>query len=203
MSFLNAIPASDFISMVYISENKVPLENTWAYIFPYKDFCSSIVSDIHIPSNRFLCNSLFSRYLRDNGITANCISHFVVMFIVYFSCSVPIFHHFLRYYGDTNECIPLDWNIFACGVSFNSTPNRGTFLGIYRTFTMEINLFDRVPMSYRYRDWLSGSLSKFSTKWKASPWVLTSTTFLEIYSFTACYYFEKWTFYIPHLFLWQ
>ena len=146
--------------MGYISAKKFPLDKTWSYLFPSKVFIwPSIVSWSHIPYNRFFYNILSAWYLCDNEITANRISCCVFLLSVSFVYSIPIIHCYLISYEDTDEWPPLDWNAFACSISCNSIPNWGTFLGIYPTFTLAINLCNRVPMSYRY--WLSILLSYF------------------------------------------
>ena len=163
INVFNASLESYFIALVYISVKKVSLVKTWAYIFPYNDLVRPfIVSDSHIPSNRFFLNILSAWYLRDNGITSDNISCCIVIFSVSFSCSNPICHRLLRSSGDIYEWCPLDWNIFACVTSCNASPTWDNFIDIDRTLTVAINLCDRVPVSYR--DWFSGSLSYFPPK---------------------------------------
>ena len=148
----NSIPASDFIAIVYISANKVPLDKTWNYLFPSKSFFwPTIMSDSHISSNRFFCIVLSDQYLHDNDITVYHISCCVILLSVSFACSIPIYHHSLRSSGNTNEWIPLDTNVFSCVTYYNSINNWDTFLGINHIFAVAINLCDRSTMSYRYR----------------------------------------------------
>ena len=75
------------------------------------------MSDAHILSNRFLWNTLYSQYLRENGITYNFISHCAVLLSVSFDFSSPIFHNDLKDSCDNDDYCPLDWDFFACGTS--------------------------------------------------------------------------------------
>ena len=89
-----------------------------------------------------------SRCLRDNLITTGYISCCVILFSVYFVCSIPILHCLLISSGDNDKWRPLDWNVFDCGIYSNSIPTWDTFLGIDRTFRLAVNLCDRVKISY-------------------------------------------------------
>ena len=121
----------------------------------------------HIPSNRFLCKILSVWCLYENDITVNQISLFVVLFIVSFTCSIPISHRLPRSSVNTDYRIPLDCNFFACIKYYNSIPTWYSCLVIGFTFTLATNLCYRVLMSYKGRYFLS--LSYFPTKFKFSP----------------------------------
>ena len=179
MNIFNSIPESIFLAMGCISENEFPLDNNWEYLFLSKYFFHpSIVLDFHIPSNRLCCYIMTARYIFDNGITTNHSSCCVILRSVYFASSIPIWHLSLISPGHTDKWFPLDCNFFSGGTSLNSIPVWDTFIGIDRTFNLSINICDRVPISYR--DWFSGLLWYFSTESKASPWVFTAPTVLEI-----------------------
>ena len=71
----SACPTSDFLSIVYISAKYVPLENTYAYRFPYNDFTSpSMVSVPHIVVSLLLWNALSALYCSARGITTEQVS---------------------------------------------------------------------------------------------------------------------------------
>ena len=110
VNVFNSIAASDFLSMAYILENKFLLENTWAYIFQYNYFVlPSIVYNSHIPSNLFSCNIISYWYMYNNDITSDRISPCVVLLSVYFPCSIPTYHSFLRSSDNIDYWSLLDW----------------------------------------------------------------------------------------------
>ena len=113
MNDFNAILASAFIYMGYISAKKFPLENTLENIFPYKVFFGCLLCHMttSFPATYYVTFCL---------LPENWVSHCDVLFSVYFACSIQICHILLRYYGDTDECCPFGWNISSCGTYFNS-----------------------------------------------------------------------------------
>ena len=105
-----------------------------AYLFPSRDlYCPSIVSVYTVPRIRGLSYMRSALYLRARGSKAECKIHCVVFLLVSLAFLRPMNHRLLKSCGETEECLPLLWNVGGEG---NSS---GDFDGAW-TCTEEISL---------------------------------------------------------------
>ena len=139
-NILSSCIAPSFLAIGYISAKYVPLDNTFAYRFPYKDFTHPpMVSVSHMPVRLLVWNDLSAFYCLARGIKDERVSLYVVLVIVSHACLRPICHRSLNFTGDTVEWRPLNWNVLACGTSYTVAFVSDTFFdGIKATLTLPI-----------------------------------------------------------------